>query len=297
MNIVILSRNAALYSTNSIYRAARKRGHNIMILDHMRCEMIVDKGRLEIYYLDQPVGGVHAIIPRIGASATSYGASVIRQFEMMGIFSSLGSGALVRSRDKFRCLQLLAASGIPVPKTGTIHHQEPPEGLLDRLGKEKYIIKLLASTQGAGVILSESRLNAESVIEALQRTKSKTLVQEYIEESGGSDIRVFVVNNEVVATMKRTAAEGDFRSNFHRGGSTENVDISDEERKIALKACRVLGVEIAGVDILRSNFGPMIIEVNASPGLEGIETTSKVDIAEKIIQFVERKVRSARNRT
>ncbi len=292
MNLIILSRNAALYSTHSIYSAARRRGHSVIILDHMRCELIVDKERLETYYLDQPVGGVQAIIPRIGASATNYGAAVIRQFEMQGIYSTLGSGALVRSRDKFHCLQVLAGAGIPVPRTGLVHHIEPAEGLLERMGGERHVLKLLKSTQGAGVILTESLMNGESILEAMQKTRNLTLVQEYIEESGGSDVRVFVVDNEVVATMKRTAAAGDFRSNFHRGGSTENVKITDDERRYALKACRVLGLEIAGVDILRSKWGPLIIEVNASPGLEGIETTTGVKIGEKIIQFVERKVRS-----
>ena len=295
MNIIILSRNAGLYSTNSLFKAARNRGHDVLIMDHMHCELHIEKNNLSMHYLDQPVGGVQAVIPRIGASATSYGASVIRHFEMKGVYSTLGSGALVRSRDKFHCLQVLAANGIPVPRTATVHHQVPPEGMLERLDREKCIIKLLSSTQGSGVILSESRVNAESVVEAMQQTKHRILVQEFIEESNGSDVRVFVVDNEVVATMKRTAAEGDFRSNFHRGGAIEKIKITDEERRISIRACQILGLQIAGVDILRSNFGPKIIEVNASPGLEGIETSSGVDISKKIIQCIERKLQR-RNR-
>ncbi len=295
MNLIILSRNAALYSTNSIFTAARRRGHDVLILDHMLCELHVGPKGLELYYLDQPVGGAHAVIPRIGASATSYGAAVIRQFELKGIYTSLSASALMRSRDKFHCLQILAANGIPVPLTAMQHHYQEPGPMLDRLDQEKSVIKLLASTQGAGVVLSDSRLNAESVIEAFQKTRNKVLVQEYIAESKGSDVRIFVVNGEVVATMKRTAAEGDFRSNFHRGGSTETVKITDDERKHALRACKVLGLEIAGVDVLRSDQGPMIIEVNASPGLEGIETTTGIDISEKIIQYIERKMQK-RNR-
>ena len=291
MNIVVLSRNAALYSTQSIVRSARLRGHSVRVIDHMYCDLIVERNNLSVSYFGQKLDNVHAIIPRIGASATEYGSAVIRQFEGAGCFTTLGSQALLDSRDKMRCLQILAANGIKVPKTAMTNNLQSFDALIDEIGHLPVVIKLLVSTQGLGVVLAENRRTATSIFESFYRLKQKTLLQEFIEDAKGEDIRVFIVDGEVVAAMSRTAADGDFRSNLHRGGTSIPARLTSTEEAIARKVARTLKLDIAGIDLLRSSRGPLVLEANASPGLEGIETTTGVDIANKIIQFVERKIR------
>jgi ribosomal protein S6--L-glutamate ligase len=287
MNIVILSRNAALYSTNSLVMAALKRGHDVRVIDHFQCDLVLDNNLFEVYYNGLKLTDIDAIIPRIGYSATSYGASVLRQFEFQKIFSTLSSSSLLLSRDKLSCLQTLIASGIPVPRTGITNNQFSIKNLLQHISQPPYIVKLLQGTQGLGVILSESTSNAESILEAFLRTQDSALVQKFIPESKGSDLRVFVVGNRIVGAMKRQALEGEFRSNLHRGGFSYMVKLTSQEEEIAIKSSQVLGVPIAGIDILQSNEGPLVIEVNVSPGLEGIEGTTQYDIASEIIKYIE----------
>lgn len=287
MNIVILSRSAGLYSTNALVEAGRRRGHYIRVLDHMQCDLLVNSGNLEINYNYEQIKNVDAVIPRIGSSATSYGAAVIRQFEGMGIYSLLPSQVLLLCRDKLSCLQHLASHQIPVPRTGVTNNQFTVRDLLHHVSQAPYVIKLLNGTQGLGVILSETRNNAESIIEAFIKTEDNVLVQKYIPESKGSDLRVFVVGDKVVAAMKRQAQPGEFRSNLHRGGYSFVVKLSSEEEELALRAAQVMGVHVAGIDILQSKKGPLVIEVNVSPGLEGIEGTTGIDIAGDIIRYVE----------
>lgn len=292
MNIAILSRNPALYSTQSLARAARVRHHYVRIIDYVNCDLIMEDGNLTISYHGQVIKDVDAIIPRIGASHTTFGSAVIRQFEQKGVFTSLSSAALLKARDKLTCSQILAAEGLQIPRTivsnNTIMYRE----LLDTFD-DNIVIKLINGTHGIGVVLAESKGQAESILEAFNKTKQKSMMQEFIAESNGADIRIFVVDQEIVGTMKRQAKEGEFRSNLHRGGSSSVEPISEKEREVALKAVKHLGLKIAGVDMLRSKRGPLILEVNASPGLEGIETTTKVDIAGRIINFVERNVKTA----
>lgn len=290
MNIAILSRNPALYSTQSLARAARRRNHYIRIIDYNNCDLIIEGGKLVVSYHGQILEDIDAIIPRIGASYTDYGAAVIRQFEQKGIFTSLSSDALLKARDKLSCLQLLASKGLAVPKTIISNNQIIYRSLLDKFSEESVVIKLVNGTHGIGVILAEKKAQAESILEAFTKNKQKALMQEFIKESNGSDIRIFVVDGDVVGTMKRQAKEGEFRSNLHRGGSSKVEPISKAEKDLALKAVKHLGLEIAGVDMLRSRRGPLILEVNASPGLEGIETTTQMDIAGRIISFIERKI-------
>lgn len=287
MNIVILSRNPSLYSTDSLVRAAKRRNHFVRVLDHMACDIVIEQGKLEIYYNGQKIDRVDAIIPRIGNSATSHGAAVIRQFENMGVFSVLGSAPLLKSRDKISCLQILAGNGIKVPRTALSNNTYMTSHMLDLVGQPPYVLKLASGTHGMGVMLSNDKQNAEGILEAFVRSH-KILIQKFIAEAKGSDIRAFVVDGEIVGVMKRQAQEGEFRSNLHRGGHSYVVPLSQLEREVALKACNLMGLSVAGVDMLQTHQGPMVLEVNASPGLEGIETTTKVDIAGKIIQFVER---------
>lgn len=290
MDLVILSRSAALYSTNALVEAARKRGHYVRVLDHMQCDIILENGKLAINYNYEPVDSVDAVIPRIGSSATAYGAAVIKQFEGMGVYTALTSQVLLLCRDKLSCLQHLAANGINVPKTGVTNNQFTIRDVLHRVSGPPYVIKLLNGTQGLGVILSETRNNAESIMEAFMKTEDNVLIQEYIPESKGSDLRVFVVGDRVVAAMKRQAQPGEFRSNLHRGGYSFAVKLSAQEEELALKAAQVMGVHIAGIDILQSKDGPMVIEVNVSPGLEGIEGTTGIDISGDIIRYIENTV-------
>ena len=289
MNIVVLSRNPALYSTQSIVNAARARNHYVRVIDHMYCDLIVDNRGLEIHYNNQKLDNIHAIIPRIGTSATNYGAAVIRQFEAMGIFTTLASDPLLRSRDKLSCLQILAANGIKVPRSGIGNNYYTQSSLLDLVGKNPHVLKLINGTHGLGVILSQQKSNAESILEAFHRSDQMLMIQQFIKESAGMDIRAFIVDGVIVGAMKRVAAEGDFRSNLHRGAVGEKILLSDEEKATALKAAEIMGLHVAGVDMLISHSGPMVLEVNASPGLEGIESVTEVDIAGKIIEFIENK--------
>lgn len=288
MNIVILSRNAALYSTDSLIRAARRRRHSVRIIDHMMCDLVIEKGSLQIYYYNEPVENVDAIIPRIGSSATTYGAAIIRQFEAQGIYSTVNSDALLKARDKLSCLQYLAQKNIDVPKTVIVNNQLMIEEMLQKINGQQKIVKLISGTHGLGVILTESNQNAESIIEAFQKVRQRMLIQEFVKESNGSDIRLIVVGDKVVACMCRQAQEGEFRSNLHRGGTSFALKPSEEEKRVALRASKLLGLDVAGVDMLRSERGPLILEVNASPGLEGIETTTGIDVAGRIVELAER---------
>ena len=291
MNVIILSRNPALYSTQSLFVAAQKRGHFVRILDHMYCDLKIASSKLEIYYQDEKIENYDVIIPRIGSNATTYGSAVIRQFQKMGVFSILDHEALLRTRDKLSSLQLLADAGIGVPTTLISNNNYIIPELLDNLGSMPVIIKLLSGTHGIGVIKAEDRNSAEAIIESFQKLKQKVLLQEYIKEANGADVRVFIVDDKIVGVMQRQARPGEFRSNLHRGGSSFVVDLTDEEAQIALKAVKVMGLQVCGVDMLRSKKGPLILELNASPGLEGIETTTGKDIAEKIIMYAERNAR------
>jgi|ERR1019366_4545243 ribosomal protein S6--L-glutamate ligase len=288
MRIAILSRNAKLYSTRRIVEAAEKRGHEVLVLDHLKCVLVIEKNKPHIYYFGKEVTGIDAVIPRIGTSVTFYGTAVVRQFEQMQVFSSVESQALVRSRDKLRCLQLLAREGIGMPKTAFASTPKNIDIVLDQVGGVPVVIKLLEGTQGIGVILAETQKSAKSVIESFLSLKANILVQEFIKEADGADIRAFIVDGKVVGAMKRQGIPGEFRSNLHRGGSAEVIELSKEERETAIKSAKKLGLAIAGVDMLRSSRGPLVMEVNASPGLEGIEKATGVDIAEKIIEYVER---------
>jgi ribosomal protein S6--L-glutamate ligase len=290
MNIVVLSRNPSLYSTQAIVEAGKKRGHYVRVLDHMLCDLIIENGNPQIFYNFQKLENIHAVIPRIGSSATSYGSTVIRQFENMHVFTTLNAEPLLQARNKLTCMQMLSKHGINVPKTGIGNNIYTISSMIDHIGQPPHIIKLATGTQGIGVILSESKSNAESIIEAFQRTEEKVMVQKFIAESKGSDIRVFIIDGQVVGVMKRQAKPGEFRSNIHRGASSIVVKLTKEEEDIALRATNIMGLKIAGVDMLQSNEGPMVLEVNASPGLEGIESTTQIDIAKKMIEFLERNV-------
>jgi ribosomal protein S6--L-glutamate ligase len=288
MKLAILSRGKTIYSTKRLVEAAEKRGHEVLQLDHMKCVLGIEKGRPHIYYGGKEVTGVNAVIPRIGASVTFYGAAVLRQFEMMKIFTAVESQALVRSRDKLRSLQLLARAGMGMPKTVFANKTKDVDQMIELVGGAPCIIKLLEGTQGIGVILAENHKAAKSVIEAFMKLNAAMLVQEFIKEAKGADIRAFVVDGQVVGAMKRQAKEGEFRSNLHQGGTASIIELTSEERSTAIKAAKKLGLGIAGVDMLQSERGPLVMEVNSSPGLEGIENATGLDIAGKIIEYVER---------
>lgn len=288
MKIAILSRGKTIYSTKRLIESAESRGHEVLLLDHMKCVLVIEQGRPHIYYNGKEITGVTGVIPRIGASVTFYGAAVVRQFEMMKIFTAVESQALVRSRDKLRSLQILARAGLGMPKTAFANEPKDIDQLLETIGGAPCVIKLLEGTQGIGVILAENHRSAKSVIEAFHKLDAAMLVQEYINEAKGADIRAFIVDGQIVGAMKRQAKEGEFRSNLHRGGSAQVIQLTPEERATALKAAKKLGLGIAGVDMLQSERGPLIMEVNSSPGLEGIEAATGVDIASKIIEYVER---------
>jgi ribosomal protein S6--L-glutamate ligase len=297
MKIVILSRKPGLYSTSRLREAGEKRGHDVQVIDYLRCYMNITAHRPQVIYQGQPIQGVDAVIPRIGASQTFYGTAVVRQFEMMGVFSANSSIAISRSRDKLRCLQLLSRRGIGLPVTGFAHSTKDVNGLIQAVGGPPLVVKLLEGTQGIGVVLAETQQAAESVIEAFRGLDANILVQEFIGEAAGSDLRLFVVGDRVVAAMKRTARRGDFRANLHRGGKSEKVKLTPEERSIAVRAAKEMGLRVAGVDLLRSKHGPVIIEVNSSPGLHGIERVSGIDVAGRIIEFLERKAKPAKPRS
>lgn len=285
MKIGVLSRKASLYSTKRLVDAAKERGHNVTVVNYARCYMNITSHKPQVLLHGEPLH-FDAIIPRIGASYTFYGTALVRQFETMGVFSANESQAIARSRDKLRSLQLLAAEGIGLPVTGFARSPKDIDGLIDLVGGAPLIVKFLEGTQGIGVVLAENHKAAESVIAAFTQLDVNILVQEYIKEAGGADIRAFVIGNKVVAAMKRQAPEGEFRSNLHRGGSATKVKLTPEERSTALRATKILGLKVSGVDMLRSNHGPVIMEVNSSPGLEGIEEATGVDVAGRIIDFV-----------
>jgi ribosomal protein S6--L-glutamate ligase len=294
MNIAILSRGPTLYSTQSLIRAGIQRGHQVRVIDHTRCHLFIEKGRPQIYYDNLRLSHIDAIIPRVGASVTAYGAAVIEHFEMMNVFSLMRPQALQQARDKLRSLQKLARSGIPAPKTALIGPTEDLLPMINVVGGLPIVIKLLESTHGEGVVMAETHQQALSIIEAFQRLKERVLIQEFIREANGADIRALVIGNEVVAVMKRQAAEGDFRSNLHRGASAGRDRLTEEETELVKRTVKVMGLEVAGVDLLRSDRGPLVIEVNASPGLEGIETITGVPVAAKIIQHLENRYQAWR---
>jgi ribosomal protein S6--L-glutamate ligase len=287
LNIAILSRGAGLYSTQSLFRAARQRDHYVRVIDHQNCHLLIEQGEPQVIYQGSKLAGMDAVIPRIGASVTDYGAAVIRQFELMNVYSATRSEALIMARDKLKCLQHLSANGLNVPRTFIAGNPDAVPGLIDKLGGAPIVIKLLESTHGVGVILAESRTTAVSLTETFYKLNRPVLLQEFIREANGSDIRAFVVGKKIVASMLREAPEGEFRSNLHRGAKAMPIHLTREEEGIVLKAAQLMGLQIAGVDILRSLKGPLVIEVNASPGLEGIENTTRVDIAGAIIENVE----------
>ena len=288
MKIAILSRNPNLYSTSRLREAAEARGHEVKIIDYLRCYMNITAHRPTVIFSGEELTDVDAVIPRIGASHTFYGTAVVRQFEMMGVFTANESQAISRARDKLRALQLLARNGIGLPVTGFAHSTKDIDGLLDTVGGPPVVIKLTEGTQGIGVVLAETKKAAESVIMAFRQLNANILVQEYIKEARGADIRAFVVGGRVVAAVKRQGQAGDFRSNLHRGGTAEKVKLTPEERSIAARAAKTMGLNVCGVDVVRSHHGPVVLEVNSSPGLEGIEKTSGIDVATRIVQFVEK---------
>ena len=297
MKIAILSRDARLYSTRRLVEAARQRGHEARVIDVLRCYMNVTSHNPTIHYKGEELTEFDAVIPRIGASVTFYGTAVLRQFEMMGVYPLNESVAIARARDKLRSLQLLSRKGIGLPITGFAHAPDDVQDLIKMVGGAPLVIKLLEGTQGIGVVLAETQQAAESVVQAFMGLQANILVQEYIKEAGGADIRCFVMGDKVVASMKRQAKPGEFRSNLHRGGTASLTRITPEERSIAVRAARITGLNVAGVDLLRSNHGSVVMEVNSSPGLEGIEGTTQKDIAGMMIEFVEKNAEGGRTRT
>jgi ribosomal protein S6--L-glutamate ligase len=297
MKIAILSRGPKLYSTRRLVAAAEQRGHEVYVIDPLRCYMDITSHNPTIHYRGQKLEGFDAVIPRIGASVTFYGLAVLRQFEMMGVYPVNESVAISRSRDKLRSLQLLAREGIGLPVTGFAHSPDNIPDLIQMVGGAPLVVKLLEGTQGIGVVLAETQKAAESVIEAFRGLDAYILVQEFIKEAGGSDIRCFVIGNRVVASMMRKGKEGEFRSNLHRGGSSTSIRITPEERSTAMRAIKIMGLNVAGVDILRSNHGPVVMEVNSSPGLEGIELATEKDIASMIVEFIEKNAKPGRTKT
>ncbi len=287
MKIGVLSRSTSLYSTKRLVEAAKARGHEVEVIDTLKCYMDITSKKPMVHYQNRELSDFDAIIPRIGASITFYGTAVLRQFEMMGVFSLNESVAISRARDKLRSLQLLSRKGIGLPITGFAHNTKMTQDLIKLVGGAPLVIKLLEGTQGKGVVLAETDKAAESVIDAFREMDANILVQEFIKEANGSDIRCFVIGDEVVASMKRTAKAGEFRSNLHRGGTAEIIEITKEEKEAAIGATKALGLNVAGVDLLRSNRGPLIMEVNSSPGLNGIETATGKDVAGMIIEYLE----------
>ena len=284
----MLARNAGLYSHKRIVAAARARGHEIEVVDTLKCYMNIASHRPEVRYKGRNLEGFDAVIPRIGASITFYGLAVLRQFEMMGVYPLNESVAIGRSRDKLRALQLLSRKGIGLPVTAFAHVTSQADDLIDMVGGTPLIVKLLEGTQGIGVVIAETRTSAKSMIEAFGGVEANIMVQEFIKEANGQDVRAFVIGGKVVASMERKGAPGDFRSNLHRGGKAKTIKITPEERSTAVRAAKILGLNVCGVDMLRSNHGPVVMEVNSTPGLEGIETATGKDIAGMIIEFLEK---------
>ncbi|MEM8984983.1 MAG: 30S ribosomal protein S6--L-glutamate ligase [Pseudomonadota bacterium] len=297
MRIAILSRSSRLYSTSSLVSAALRRGHEVRVIDYLKCHMNITSANPRIYVGDEELRGFDAVIPRIGASFTFFGAAVVRQFEVMGVYAVNESVAITRSRDKLRSLQLLARKGIGLPVTGFAHDPKAANHLIRICGGTPLVIKLLEGTQGVGVVLAETKKAAESVIEAFRGLDANILAQEFIEEAGGADLRCFVVGKKVVAAIKRQGAEGEFRSNLHRGGTASVVKLTPDERATAIRSAQIMGLNVAGVDLLRSDRGPVVMEVNSSPGLEGIETATGKDVAGMIIEFIEKHAKRGKTRT
>jgi ribosomal protein S6--L-glutamate ligase len=297
LNILVLSRNVDLYSTRRLVEAGEARGHSVRVVDPLRCYMTISSHRPSVHYKGEELGPFDAIIPRIGASVTFYGTAVVRQFEMTGVFSVNESVAISRSRDKLRSMQLLSRKGIGLPVTGFGYSPDDTQDLISLVGGAPLVIKLLEGTQGKGVVLAETDGAAESVIDAFRGLKAYFLTQEYIAEAKGADIRCFVVGDKVVASMMRQAKEGEFRSNLHRGGTAAAAKITPEERSTAVRAAKILGLNVAGVDLMRSNHGPVVLEVNSSPGLEGIESATGKNIAAQIFEFIEKSARPGKTKT
>ena len=297
LKIAILSRNSRLYSTKRLVEAARLRGHEVEVIDPLMCYMDITSKNPMIKYKDRVLDDFQAIIPRIGASVTFYGTAILRQFEMMGVYPVNESVAIGRSRDKLRALQILSRKGLGLPRTGFAHSTKMTQSLIELVGGAPLVVKLLEGTQGKGVVLAETNKAAEALIEAFREMKANFLVQEFVKEANGTDIRCFVVGDKVVASMLRRAKEGEFRSNLHRGGIAEKIKITPQERETAVKAAKALGLNVAGVDLLRSSHGPSIMEVNSSPGLEGIENTTKIDVAGLIVEFIEKNAKTHKTKT
>ena len=300
MKIGILSRGPKLYSTQRLVEAAEKRGHEVQVIDVLRCYMNITANKPTVYYKRKGVRErlkFDAVIPRIGASITSYGTAVLRQFEVGNVYSINESVAITRSRDKLRAHQLLARKGVDMPITGYANRADATEDLIEFVGHAPLIVKVISSTQGKGVLMAETDKAAESLINAFRDLETEFLVQEFIEEAGGSDIRCFVIGDKVIAAMERTAKEGEFRSNLHMGGSAKVIKLKPEERALAVKAAKVMGLYLAGVDIVRSSRGPLVLEVNSSPGLEGIEKATGKDIAGAIIEYMEKDAQKGPNKT
>jgi ribosomal protein S6--L-glutamate ligase len=297
MKIALLTRNQKLYSHQRLIETAQKRGHEMVPIDYLKCYMNITSKKPELRFQGEKLEGFDAVIPRIGASHTFYGLAVLRQFEMMGVYPLNESVAIGRSRDKLRSLQLLARDGVGLPVTAFAQDSKRTDDLLDIVGGAPVVIKLLEGTQGIGVVLSETHKSAKSVVEAFHGANVAILVQEFIKEAEGSDIRAFVVGRSLVAAMERRGAKGDFRSNLHRGGTANMIELTPLEKATALKAARSMGLNVAGVDMLRSSHGPVVIEVNSSPGLEGIEKATGVDVANTIVRFVERHAKPGHTRT
>ncbi|MCE7043721.1 30S ribosomal protein S6--L-glutamate ligase [Dyadobacter sp. CY312] len=290
MKIAILSTNPELYSTRRLVEAIRQRGHQAVVIDHVKCFVMIEGGNPSIVYKGKVITGIDAVIPRIGTSVNAFGCAVVRQFELMKVFTTVKSQAILRSRDKLRSMQVLAKSGVDIPKTVFAKNPSQVTELIQHVGGPPVIIKLLEGTQGVGVVLAETIKAAKSTIEAFYGLRANFLIQEFIAESKGADIRAFVIGNKVVAAMKRQGAEGDFRSNLHRGGEGYRIELTQEEEDTAVAAARALGVKIAGVDLLQSERGPLVMEVNSSPGLRGIEEISGVDVASLIVAYIEDKI-------
>ncbi|WP_299777577.1 30S ribosomal protein S6--L-glutamate ligase [uncultured Formosa sp.] len=288
MNIVILSRNAELYSTDRLVVEGEKRGHKIEVIDPLKCDIIIEKEKPTIFYKNRYLDYVDAIIPRIGASVTFYGCAVVRQFEMMNVFTIVTSDAIQRSRDKLRSLQRLSKAGIGMPKTVFTNYSRDVEEVIAHVGGTPVIIKLLEGTQGLGVVLAETKNAAESVLEAFNGLQARVIVQEFIKEANGADLRALIVDGQVVGAMKRQGKEGEFRSNLHRGGSANIIKLDEAELKLAINAASALKLPVCGVDMLQSSRGPLLLEVNSTPGLEGIEAATGKNIAKNIITFIER---------
>ena len=296
MKIGILSRNINIYSTHRLYESAKQRGHQVEVIDHTKCSVLIEQNHPAILFNGHKLEGFDAVIPRIGASVTFFGTAVVRQFEVQGVFIANTSQSIVRSRDKLRSMQILSREGVGIPKTvfAKFPKNDDVDMMIKQVGGAPLIIKLLEGTQGLGVVLAETDKAAKSVIEAFSGLKENILVQEFIKEAGGADIRAFVVDGKVVGAMKRQGKEGEFRSNLHRGGKGVIIELSEEEERAAINAAQALSLSVAGVDMLQSARGPLILEVNSSPGLKGIEAATGLDIAGKIIDFCENQVREGR---